>query len=132
MIIDDLDVQCALASPAKADPVLIVDPDAVLARAISLELLKPAAGQACQIIQGRHGVQPCQLYACSRMEHKWQRTQGDFGSPSVVNVLRCAVTKTDDRHRYYTASRDSAARNQSLMLPKYFSVGASGFTSGPK
>src|SRR5258708_2498923 len=45
MIIDNLNVVGVSLFPSKADPVLIVDPDAVLARAVALERLQAVSGR---------------------------------------------------------------------------------------
>jgi len=41
MVVDDLDVKCTCAFPAKADPPLIVDTDAVLPLALALQRFEP-------------------------------------------------------------------------------------------
>ena len=52
MVIDDLNVVCVAIPPSEADPPLIVDPDAVLALAISLERFKPITGRRPKIVKG--------------------------------------------------------------------------------
>ena len=45
MVIDDLDVFGTGVGPAEADPVLIVNPDAVLSRPVALQLLEAQPGE---------------------------------------------------------------------------------------
>jgi hypothetical protein len=51
MIVDDFDVVGVAAPPNKADPPLIVDPNAVLSSAISGKALQPIARRKPKIIQ---------------------------------------------------------------------------------
>ena len=46
MIVDDFDVDRACVRPSKADPVLIVDPDRMLARPIAFEGFESISGWA--------------------------------------------------------------------------------------
>jgi hypothetical protein len=56
MVIDDLNVECVAGAPFKADPILIVDPDAVLACAASFERFKVVAGKKSQIREQTGGM----------------------------------------------------------------------------
>jgi hypothetical protein len=51
MIVDDLDLIGAVRTPQEADPPLSVDPDAMLAHAVSRERFQPVAWQCGQIRQ---------------------------------------------------------------------------------
>ncbi len=45
MVVDNLNLQGIAFRPHEAHPVLVVDPDAVLARAITLQSLQPIPGK---------------------------------------------------------------------------------------
>lgn len=51
MIIDDLHVRSTRSRPAEADAILIVHPDAVLARPVTLERFKPVSGRHAKVVQ---------------------------------------------------------------------------------
>ena len=55
MIIDNFDVQRSFVRPAKADPPLLVDPNAPLARAITLQGFQTVAGRRSHVLQ-LHGL----------------------------------------------------------------------------
>ena len=56
VIINDLNVVGIAVVPSKADPPLIVDPDAVLTGSVALELLEPISWRHSQIIEMLRGV----------------------------------------------------------------------------
>jgi len=51
MVVHNLDVQCARQRPAKTDPELVVDADAVLPCTISPQRLQPIARWYSQIVE---------------------------------------------------------------------------------
>lgn len=51
MIVDDLNVFRSAIVPAEAHPVLVTDPDAVLAEPITSQGLKPVAGRPLEVHQ---------------------------------------------------------------------------------
>jgi hypothetical protein len=56
VIVDDFDVDRASVRPTKADPVLSVDSDRMLACAIPFESFEPISGRESQVVQaGRVG-----------------------------------------------------------------------------
>jgi hypothetical protein len=59
MVIDNFDIDRArrVVGPFKADPPLVIDPDAVLALPIALQCFQPIAGQGGEIFQVRRRVQ---------------------------------------------------------------------------
>ncbi len=52
MIVGDFDLVCVAVAPHEADPVLIVDPDAVLPCALTLKRLQAITGKKSKI--GKH------------------------------------------------------------------------------
>jgi hypothetical protein len=61
VIVSDLDVGRSGSTPAEADPLLVVDPDAVLSRPISPESLEPIPGRHPQIVERLRSIDDQQL-----------------------------------------------------------------------
>jgi hypothetical protein len=61
MIVNDLDINWALCSPAKADPVLVIDPNAVLTGPIPTKCLEPITRRRTQEFQRVCGIKLRQL-----------------------------------------------------------------------
>ena len=57
VIIGDFYVMRVVALPNKANPELIVDPNAVLTASVALQFLKPISGKQCQILQFGGAIQ---------------------------------------------------------------------------
>ena len=57
MVADEFHVRGIRAGPAKTDPPLVVDPNAVLPGAIAFELLQPVAGRHSKVIECFRGIQ---------------------------------------------------------------------------
>ena len=52
MSVDDLDIVCAGIAPREADAVLLVDPYAMLSRAVTRQALKMVARRNAKVVQG--------------------------------------------------------------------------------
>jgi len=61
VVIDNLDVARAAVLPFEADTPLIVDPDAVLAPAITPERFKPVRRRDAQVVEYGGGIEHAQL-----------------------------------------------------------------------
>lgn len=57
MIVHDFDVRRSLAGPPEADPVPLVNPDAVLASAVSHERLQAVPRRDPKLFQAFHGIE---------------------------------------------------------------------------
>ena len=57
MVIDNLNVFRISSCPAKAYPELVIDPDRMLAVAITFELFQTVAGRASQIVESNRRIQ---------------------------------------------------------------------------
>ncbi len=79
MVIDDLDVLGARIGPAKADPELVVDPDAVLSCPVALEGFQMVSGRNAQVFQ-RSGDFQLPKFTAGR--------GGDIGEPFDRIALR--------------------------------------------
>jgi len=71
MIVNDLDLVRITISPPKADPPLVVDPNAMLSRAIAFELLEPVPWRHAEIVEHLGGVHGDQF-----AEHRAQKLGG--------------------------------------------------------
>ena len=65
MVIDDLSIEYVAILPSEADAPLLVDADAVLARAVALECLELIRWRDHQIAQIRSAIEVLQLLACA-------------------------------------------------------------------
>ena len=61
VIINQFHVICVAASPDKAGPPLVVDPDTPLTGAIAAELLEPIAGRHPQVVGPGGGIEDTEL-----------------------------------------------------------------------
>jgi hypothetical protein len=61
MVVDDFDISRSSFIPDETDAPLIVDPDRMLSRAISLERLEPINGRNPEIVQDPSLVQKTEL-----------------------------------------------------------------------
>jgi hypothetical protein len=50
VVVNDLNLLWASVGPPETDPPLVVDPDAVLAGSIALQLLQPVAGRHTKLV----------------------------------------------------------------------------------
>jgi len=57
VIVDDLDVMRTVRRPPKADPPLVIDPDAELTGSKAFERLQSIAGRNPQVIQARRDLE---------------------------------------------------------------------------
>ena len=65
MVVNDLDVMRVIFLPKETDTPLVIDPNAVLTRAVALERLKMITRRGSQVIQPGTGVKHSQLSASS-------------------------------------------------------------------
>jgi len=89
---DDLDVVRVSRPPAKTDSPLLVDPNAVLAGPVSLELLQAVARRQSQVIEYRRCVQHKEL---TERDLLYVRTQLPHGA-ALEQTLGVAVTEALD------------------------------------
>jgi len=91
VIIHDLDGPRAIVLPTKPYSISIIDPDAVLALAVTFQSFQPITGRIPQIIQ-RFGkiesAQPARSYA--------SKIAISFATAGVVNLLRFVIFEVPD------------------------------------
>ena len=92
MVIDDLHTVGVTSHPAKADAPLVIDPDAVLALAITLERLKPIGWRNPQIVQGGGVVEHAQFAT----RHGLDIGRQPPGWRSVPDLFRFLVGEVPD------------------------------------
>jgi len=85
VIVDYLDIMCAVWSPDEADPILVVDPDAELAPAVTSQPLKAIPGRNAQIVWRACCIDvlqfaPCRIFYHPETRHARQPEQ----SPGVL------------------------------------------------
>jgi hypothetical protein len=95
MVIGDLDIFGTLSRPSKADTVLVIDPDRVLASPILPQRLKPVSGRRSQVVQCLRGIQHEQLPPRDPLELPPRRVTG----ASVEEDLRRLRPEASDDRR---------------------------------
>jgi hypothetical protein len=68
VVIRDFDILRLIVFPAKTDPILIVDADAVLAVSVARQFLEPQTWNVSQIRQSLRASQNCQLYSSGSLD----------------------------------------------------------------
>jgi hypothetical protein len=68
VVVHDLNILGASNRPPKADAVLVVDTDAVLACAIALESLQPIAWRNPEVVEPAGDIELPELAPCDRLE----------------------------------------------------------------
>lgn len=99
--------------PPETDPVLIIDPDAVLPRAVTLQELKTIPGRYLEIAQRLSLIQRIEFPSADPPQLLRQPLPGCLGVSSIEKVLRSRVPEAADPawHGYHaTASREGGPR----------------------
>src|SRR4051794_15907745 len=97
VVVRELDMVGALGGPCEADPVLIIDPDRILARAVTLELFELVSRRRLQIRERECCIQIPELPAHNGPD----RVCGSIlpGLPSGEDVSRRLVLEALDHAR---------------------------------
>jgi hypothetical protein len=93
VVVNDLYVGCVVAGPSKAQPPLVVDPDAVLTRTFALQRLKPVSGQSPQEFKAGRSIQHGKLAPSRRLDPAPAPHR-----PTFEQGLGIPATETQDRH----------------------------------
>jgi hypothetical protein len=96
VIVNYLDIDRTRLGPLKADPVLVVDPDAVLSPAIFSESLQSVARRHSKIVEYLRLIDGIQPPCCYLPEGLRQPLAGSLGVLSVEQVLRSLVLEAPD------------------------------------
>jgi hypothetical protein len=72
VVVTDLDVMGVSIPPAEADPPLVVDSNAVLARTVPDQALQPVAGRHTEFLEPLGGIQQQQLAVSSPLNIRRQ------------------------------------------------------------
>ena len=95
-MIDDLDIRRAGTRPLETDAKLVVDPNAVLAFAISTQRLQPIAWRNTQLIQSHDRVQLVQLPSSDTPHYFGTNLLRGFRVLAIKDVFSPLVVKRDD------------------------------------
>ena len=93
MIIDDLYFLSVGACPDEAHTILVVYANAMLARTVALQSLKPVAAKLEQIIQARRGAENGEFYLGLLLKFRRNDPLRPLQEASIVYVLRNTVAK---------------------------------------
>ena len=89
-MVDDLHVAGSVFRPAETDAPLGIDPDAVLARAVSAKCLQPIASQTGQVTQSVGTVEDGQAANGLVRECLEARDTASLEEPSGISVLEAS------------------------------------------
>jgi len=91
--------------PPKGDAVLIIDPDAMTARLVTLQTLQPVTGRNRQIVNARSGVEQLEL-PLNAAPHLARDSSGGARIPVAKQVSSRVVSEclNHDAITYYTCS----------------------------
>jgi len=101
VVVGDFDIVGVPALPSEADSPLIVDPDTVLARAVSREALQSIPWGYAQVAQRLGGIQQQQLPMSPSLDIRGQPS----GARSPEHLLRCRIRKASNHQSYVNAFR---------------------------
>jgi hypothetical protein len=96
MIVHDFYVGRLVLGPDEADPVLVVDPNAVLALAIAREGLEAVAGRDPEIGEALGGIELVELPESHGPEVWGATAAGLFGVAAIEDVLCALVLERAD------------------------------------
>src|SRR6185436_10586547 len=96
MIIHDFNIVRLVLGPDEADPVLVVDPDAVLALAVAGESLQAITGRGPEIIKALGGIELVELAKGHGPEALGATAAGFFGVAAIENILCALVLERAD------------------------------------
>jgi hypothetical protein len=92
VVIDDLDIGRIAIPPAEADPPLVVDPDAVLTLAVSVESLQSIPRRNAEVIKRCCRIQHPKLPQCDPLHVRSQ----SFDPLSAEQPLSVPVSEAPD------------------------------------
>jgi len=99
MVVHDLDADRSLGGPEEADPVLIVDPDAMLPRPVARQGLKAIAGGHPEVLQPVRRVELFKLPRCDVPDLPRTTPPGGLGSSPVEDILGPSTPEGSDHGR---------------------------------
>jgi hypothetical protein len=88
VVVHDLNIEGVTIAPLEADPVLIVDANAVLPLPVALESLQPIPWEQCEIRQALSGVNLVQLPLREQCNHRHSAHIARI----LIRIYICATT----------------------------------------
>lgn len=107
MVVRDLDFVRMAILPPEADPVLLVDANAVLSGPLPLEPFKPIAGRYPQVSETAHPVELVELTPDDRPERPGACGASASARHAVEEIARRAVRKGAYHETHYNGTRSS-------------------------
>ena len=96
MVVDNLSVSDPTFGPSEADPVFLVDPDAMLPFSIPLQCLQMVAGGNSKILDGVRIVEDEQLGSRPALQIRRADFPRSLGFLAVEHILGTLVTEGKD------------------------------------
>ena len=91
VVVHDLNVTGTPLGPRGTDPILLVDPDTMLAPSIPREQLKPVPGRNPQLIELLNGVELIQFAHSHAPKPTRAGRSSLLGSPAIEDVFRAFI-----------------------------------------
>src|SRR5436305_9572025 len=106
VVVGDFDFVCIVVLPAETNPVLIVDADAVLTGAISLQALQPVPGRHGELGKLADPVDLRQLPPCHRPQARWTYGARLLAAYAVKHILGALIGEGAYHGPYYNGRRN--------------------------
>lgn len=102
MIVDHFNVDRTRIRPTETDPILVIDPDAVLTPTTSPERLKTVSGRYPQVVEDLGLVESIELPRSHLPHGPMQPLANNLGVQTVKEVFGRLITEASD-HRHMIA-----------------------------
>jgi hypothetical protein len=96
VVVYDLDLIGTLIGPDEADPILVVDPDAVLPSTVARERFQSIPGRNAEIVEPHNRVEILELALGDPPERRGARPPGGLRPLAIEDVLCPLPTETPD------------------------------------
>lgn len=105
VIVRDFDVVGIAFLPSEADPKLIIDPDAVLARAVAPQALQAISRRYAEFSESLNPIDLCEFASCCWPELYWTSLAGSIGRFTIEDVFSSTDRKGSYHGMYYNDYR---------------------------
>ena len=96
MIVDHFNVDRTRIRPTETDPILVIDPDAVLTATITPKRLQAVPGRYPQVVHDLGLIECVELPRSHRPQRPRQPLAGNLGVPTIEEVFGRLITEASD------------------------------------
>ena len=98
MVVNNLYVQCIFGIPSKTQPILIINPDAVLAFSFSLECFEAISPDFAKVLHAGCRAQSSKFDLGLMVKPLWEKPQSFLRTPPIIDIFSALVLKTHYAH----------------------------------